>query len=302
MRLLGMTRRQRREALVFYLLISPWWVGFLIFTLGPMVASLVFSFTRYNVTQPPVFVGLKNYHQALFRDPLFWHSLRVTVTYSLSSVPLGLVFGFAMAVLLNAGIPWLSVWRALYYLPSVLSGVAVAILWTLVFEPQNGALNQLLSLVGIKGPGWIYSKQWALPSLVLMSLWGVGGSMIIYLAALQGIPTALYEAATIDGAGAWARFWHVTVPLMSPVIFFNLVIGVIGSFQAFTNAFVMTRGGPQNATLFYSLQLYYAAFRDMRMGYASMLAWVLLLIILSLTVLIFRSSSAWVYYEGELRR
>jgi multiple sugar transport system permease protein len=301
MSILGITRRERQESLIFYLMVSPWVIGFLVFTLGPMIASFVFSFTRYNISQPPAWIGLANYRRAFFEDPLFWHSMRITFTYSLVSVPLGLSAGFLVALLLNSNIPGVSVWRTLYYLPSVLAGVAVAVLWILIFNPRQGLANYMLGLVGIKGPLWIYSRQWALPSLVLMSLWGVGGGMVIYLAALQGIPTTLYEAAIIDGAGRWSRFWRVTVPLMTPVIFFNLVTGIISSFQSFTNAFVMTEGGPQNATLFYSLQLYYAAFRDVRMGYASMLGWILFIIILVMTLLILKSSAAWVYYEGELR-
>lgn len=302
--LLGTTRHERREGLVFLLFITPWIVGFLVFTLGPMMASFILSFTRYDITTPPVFIGVSNYTRA-FSGPLsklFWHSLRVTIVYSCTSIPLRLIFGFMLAMLLNSNIPAVSLWRTFFYLPSVLSGVAVAVLWMLVFEPYDGVINRLLALVGIEGPMWIYSKEWALPSLIIMSLWGVGGAMIIYLSALQGIPTALYEAATIDGAGAWVRFWSITVPLMTPIIFFNLVMGVIGSLQSFTSAYVMTGGGPQNATLFYSLQLYNAAFRDFRMGWASMLAWILFIIILCLTALIFKTSSAWVYYESEVRK
>jgi multiple sugar transport system permease protein len=175
-------------------------------------------------------------------------------------------------------------------------------LWVLVFEPRQGVINSLLALAGIEGPGWIFDKRWALPSLVIMSLWGAGGGMVIYLSALQSIPTALYEVAKIDGANTLRQLWHITLPLTTPVIFFNLVMGLIGSFQSFTNAFVMTEGGPQNATLFYSLRLYYAAFRDIRMGYASMLAWVLFLIILGLTGFMFKGSTIWVYYEGELNK
>lgn len=302
MTFLGKTRRERNEAMVFHLLISPWILGFLFFTLGPMLASLYLSFTHYNVSQPAEWIGLENYVRAFTRDRLFWHSLRVTGVYTLTSVPLSLVFGMFLAMLLNQDIPGVSLWRTIYYLPSVLSGVAVAVLWTLIFEPRQGVINSLLRIVGIEGPLWIYSKEWALPSLVLMSLWGVGGNMIIYLSGLQSIPTALYEAATIDGARSWAKFRHITIPMMTPIIFFNLVMGIIRSLQTFTNAYVMTAGGPQNATLFYSLQLYLAAFRDMRMGYASMLAWVLFVIIIAFTLIILKSSSVWVYYEANVKR
>ncbi|NLX35944.1 MAG: sugar ABC transporter permease, partial [Chloroflexi bacterium] len=192
--------------------------------------------------------------------------------------------------------------RTLYYLPSVLSGVAVAVLWTLIFHPSSGILNQILAKFGVTGPLWLYSKDWALPALIIMSLWGVGGSMIIYLSSLQGVPTTLYEAATIDGANGWKRFWNITLPMITPVVFFNLIMGIISSLQTFTNAFVMTEGGPENATLFFGLKLYYAAFRDIRMGYASMMAWVLFIIIMLLTLAVVKSSEAWVYYEGSVKR
>jgi multiple sugar transport system permease protein len=291
----------RREALWAYLLISPWIVGFIIWTAGPMLASLFLSLTEYNVVSPLRWLGLANYSSALFSDPLFWQSLKVTFTYAALSLPSGLAVGLAVALLLNLNVPGLSVWRAIYYLPSVISGVAVAVLWQYVFNPRFGVLNWALSLVGIKGPGWLADPKWALPALAIMSLWGAGGGMVLYLAALQSVPTALYDAAKVDGAGAWQRLRYVTLPMISPVIFFNLVMGTIGTFQYFTNAYVMTQGGPTNATLFYNLHLYNNAFRYFRMGYASALAWMLFVIILLLTLLIFRSSTVWVYYEGQLR-
>jgi len=290
-----------REALWAYALISPWIVGFLIWTVGPMLASLVLSFTQYNVVSPIVWRGLANYSAMFTGDPLFWQSLKVTFVYALMALPAGLVVGLAVALLLNLNVPGLSVWRAIYYLPSVMSGVAVAVLWQYVFNPRFGVLNWVLSLIGVKGPGWLADPKWALPSLAIMSLWGAGGGMILYLSALQSVPTALYDAAKVDGANAWHRLLYVTLPMISPVIFFNLVMGTIGTFQYFTNAYVMTQGGPINATLFYNLYLYNNAFRYFRMGYASALAWVLFVIILLFTLLIFRSSSAWVYYEGQLR-
>jgi multiple sugar transport system permease protein len=204
--------------------------------------------------------------------------------------------------MLNANIPGVSVWRTVYYIPSVLAGVAVAILWSSLFNPRFGIINWILSWFGTKGPGWLSSPDWALPAFIVMSLWGVGGGMIIYLAGLQGIPTTLYDAAMVDGANAWHKLRHVTLPMMTPIIFYNLVMGVIGTFQYFTNAYVMTSGGPAEATLFYNLYLYNNAFSYMKMGYASALAWILFVIVLALTVLIFRSSEAWVYYEGQLRR
>ncbi len=292
----------RREARWAYFLISPWLIGFVVFTAGPMVASLYLSLTRYNVVDAPVFLGTWNYTRIVGADPHFWKSLQVTLSYALVAVPLDLFAGFLLAFMLNARIPAVSVWRTLYYMPSVVAGVAVAILWSQLFNARFGIINWLLSLVGIHGPGWLSSPQWALPALIVMSLWGVGGGMIIYLAGLQGIPTVLYDASQVDGANAWHRLIHVTIPMITPVIFFNLVMGVIGTFQYFTNAFVMTQGGPIESTLFYNLYLYDNAFKYMQMGYASALAWILFVIVLLLTLLIFRSSATWVYYEGQLRR
>jgi len=290
-----------RESLWAYVLISPWVVGFFIWTAGPMLASFFLSFTQYNVVNPLVWLGTANYREIFTVDPLFWQSLKVTFSYAAMSLPAGLVVGLVIALLLNLQVPGLSVWRAIYYLPSVIAGVAVAVLWQYVFNPRFGVLNWALGLFGIKGPGWLADPQWALPSLAIMSLWSAGGGMILYLAALQSVPTALYDAAKIDGANAWHRLRHVTLPMISPVIFFNLVMGTIGTFQYFTNAYVMTQGGPVNATLFYNLYLYNNAFRYFRMGYASALAWILFVIILFFTLLIFRSSSIWVYYEGQLK-
>lgn len=298
-KMMTLTRREARWA---YTLIGPWILGFVAFTLGPMVASLVFSFTDYTVAKPLHFVGLKNFFVLFFEDYRFWLALRVTLTYAIFAIPIGLVLGLMLALLLNAKIPGVSVWRTVYYTPSVVSGVAVAILWAYLFNPQYGVINWLLGMIGIKGPGWLGSVDWALPALIIMSFWGVGGGMIIYLAGLQGIPTALYEAAEVDGANKIQSFFNITLPLITPVLFYNLVTGIIGTFQIFTSVFVMTAGGPNDATLFYNLYLYNNAFRYQRMGYASAMAWVLFLIVLVLTLLVFRSSSAWVYYEGELKR
>jgi multiple sugar transport system permease protein len=285
-----------------YILISPWLIGFVWLTAGPMITSAVFTFAEYDLLNPLRFIGLQNWRYMFTQDPLFWHSLRVTLTFSVVALPAGLVLGLALALLLNAKVPGLAIWRTVYYMPSVVAGVAVAVLWNQVFNPRFGIINWMLSWFGIKGPGWLQSPDWALPALIIMSLWGVGGGMIIYLAGLQSIPTTLYEAATIDGANIWQRFTRITLPLITPVIFYNLVIGIIGTFQYFTNAFVMTNGGPANATLFYNLYLYNNTFRYQRLGYGSALAWLLLFMVLIMTGLVFRSSSAWVYYEGELRK
>jgi multiple sugar transport system permease protein len=277
-------------------------LGFIVFTLGPMLASLIFSFSNYSIVSSPKLIGLANFIEIFFGDYRFWLSLRVTLTYAIFAIPMGLIIGLLLALLLNTKVPGISIWRTLFYTPSVVSGVAVAILWLYLFNPQYGLINWMLGLIGIKGPGWLASPDWALWALIIMSLWGVGGGMIIYLAGLQGIPTQLYEAAEVDGASKIRQFFSITLPLITPVLFYNLVIGIISTFQIFTSVYVMTDGGPVERTLFYNLYLYNNAFRYQRMGYASALAWILFVIVLVLTLLVFRSSAMWVYYEGELKR
>lgn len=293
---------QTREALAFYLYISPWILGFLFFTLGPLLASITISTTNWDILTDAEFVGLENYVKMFTKDRLFWQSLKVTAIYSFGGIPLQLTLSLFLAILLNQKIALLPLVRTLYYTPAVVSGVAVALLWTWIFNPDFGVINYALSLVGIEGPGWIYDENWALPALILMSLWGIGPSMIIFLAGLQGVPQQLYEAAEIDGAGLWRKFWAVTFPAISPVLLFNLVIGIINSFQVFTQAFIMTDGGPHYATHFYVFHLYNSAFRDFEMGYSSALAWTLFMLILVMTLLVFRSTPLWLYYEGEVRK
>ena len=298
----GLSALNRREEISGYVMISPWLIGFVVFLLGPLVFAFYLSFTQYDVLTPPKFIGLDNYVRMFGKDDLFWQALRVTVMYSFTSVPLALVGGLAIAVLLNQGVRGLAVFRTVYYLPAVVSGVAVALMWLWLFNPDLGLVNNFLGKLGIEGPKWFWDEHWALPTLIICSLWGLGSSMIIYLAGLQGVPTALYEAAELDGAGSWLRFWHITIPMISPVIFFNLVMGVIGSFQSFTSAYIITGGGPMNATLFYILYLYRQAFQYFKMGYASALALVLFVIILSLTLVVFSSAGSRVYYEGGVQR
>ena len=290
-----------REALTFYFCVSPWVLGFVLFTAAPMIASVWFGLTDWNFISPPSFTGVGNYVR-LINDPLFVKSLVNTASYTCASVPRGLIGGLLVALLMNQNLPGITVFRTIYYLPSVVSGVAVAMLWKWIFDPNYGMLNEALRLVGIRGPQWIYSIQWVVPSFVIMSLWGVGGAMIIYLAGLQGVPTELYEAASLDGAGPWRKLWTITIPMISPVIFFNLIMGVIGSFQIFTSSLIMTQGGPANASLFYVLYLYRNAFAYFDAGYASALAWVLFIIIILFTFLTFRSSALWVYYEGSVKK
>jgi multiple sugar transport system permease protein len=291
---------QRKEALTCYLLISPWFIGFLCFILGPMIASLYISFTEWDLLTESKWVGFENYKH-MFSDALFWQSLKVTMTYSILSVPLGLVVSLLVALLLNQAVFGMRFFRTIFYLPAVVSGVSVMVLWMYIFNPQVGLLNSLLSYLGVEGPGWIFDPKWALPSLVLMSLWGVGGGIIIWLAGLSDIPKHLYEAAEVDGANAWYKFRHITVPMLTPTIFFNLIMGIIGALQTFGEAYVMTKGGPLNSTLFFNYYLFVNAFENFKMGYASALAWFLFIIILFFTLLVFKWSAVWVHYEGERR-
>lgn len=291
-----------REAIEGYLFISPWIIGFLILTAGPMLIAFALSFMSYDVVGTPTWLGLQNFSTIFTQDDLFWTALRVTFIYVLVSVPLGIGFSFAIAILLNQSIVGLRFLRTVYYLPSLVSGVAVSLLWLWIFQPDFGILNAALAVFGIQGPKWLFSEQWALPALIIMSLWGIGGPLFIYLAALQAIPTNLYRAAAVDGANWWHRFRYITVPMMTPILFFNLVMGIIGSFQTFTQAYIMTQGGPNNATLFYILYLYENAFQYLKMGYASALALILFVIILGFTMIVFRSSVVWVYYESWTQR
>jgi len=296
----GATRRALRRNLSGWLFASPWILGFLLWTVGPMAASLFIAFTDWDLLTTPEFVGAQNF-AVMLADNLVWKSLQVTTVYALVSVPLQIALGLGLALLLNANIRLLPFYRTAFYLLSVLSGVAVALLWRWLFSTEFGLFNALLAKCGIQGPSWLGDPNWALPSLILMSLWNVGASTIIYLAGLQGIPTDLYEAAEVDGASGSVRFWRITVPMITPVLFFTLVTGFITALQVFTQAYIMTAGGPNNATLFYLLYLYRNAFEYFRMGYASALAWVLFLYILALTLLLYRWSRSWVFYEGEDR-
>jgi multiple sugar transport system permease protein len=292
------TARWLRRNLAYFIFLAPWLIGFILWTGGPLLISIYFSLNQYDIITPAVWVGLDNYHQ-LFADQLFWQSLKVTSIYTFLGVPLVMIVSLALAMLLNQKVPGLGIFRTIFYLPTVTTGVAVALLWVWLLQPDFGLINNLLwTLFGIKGPQWLYDEKWVLPALIMKSLWGVGGPMLIYLAALQGIPTHLYEAAEMDGANSWQRFWRVTVPMISPVVLFNLVLAIIGSFQVFTDAYVMTKGGPNYASYFYVYYLYQNAFQFFHMGLASAQAWILFLIILVFTAMILRSSTLWVYYES----
>lgn len=290
----------RQEARAFYLTILPWLIGFFVFMVYPMGRSLYLAFTRYELLKPPVWTGLANLER-LANDPLFGQSLKITFLYSAFSVPISSILALSVAMVLAQKLRGVNYWRTIFFLPSIISGVAIAVLWSYVFNPNFGLLNTILDWFGIQGPGWITSENWALPAIIIMSWWAtLGGQMVIYLAGLKGIPKVLYEVAEIDGAGAWAKFRNVTLPMLSPTIFFNIVVNIIGAFQVFDAAYVLTRGGPNNATHTYMLHLYETAFVFLRMGYASTLAWILFLIILVFTTLIVRSSTVWVYYESEI--
>ena len=291
-----------REAIWFYVFISPWLLGFILFTAGPIVASGALSFTHNDpVNWPPKWVGLANY-QLMWADPVFWKSLKATFYYTFASVPLSVAFATLVALLLNEKIPGVSIWRTIYYLPAIISGVPVAMMWWWIFNPSYGLLNgTLYDWFGIIGPRWLSDTNWVIPAFVIMSLWSFGGPMLIYLAAIQGVATHLYESAELDGANAVQQIWHITLPSITPVIFFNGVMAIISSFQVFTNAFIITQGGPNYASYFYVLLIWNNAFTYIaNMGYADGLSWVLFSIMLVFTWLAFRSSHAWVHYETDV--
>ena len=279
-----------------YAFIAPWLIGFLLFTAGPFLASIYFSFTRYNVVTPPVWVGTANYEALFQQDPLFWKSLGVTFRYALVAVPLGVVIAVILALFLNLNIKGIAVYRTIFFLPSIVPTVATSMIFLWILNPQIGLINGLLRSFGIIGPAWLADPNWAPWTLVFMALWGVGGSMVIYLAGLKDIPTYLYEAAILDGASAYRRMRLITLPLLTPVIFFNVVMGCIGAFQTFTQAFILTQGGPEDSTQFYALYLFNRAWRYGDMGYASAMAWILFAIVAVVTSLLFRSQKRWVHY------
>jgi multiple sugar transport system permease protein len=279
-----------------YLFIAPWLIGFAVFVAWPLAASLWLSFCRYDLVSPPQWVGIANYQELIVHDALFWRSLANTLAYVAIAVPLGVATAFGLALLLNLELRGMPVYRTVFVLPHVVPAVATSAVFLWVLNPQIGLANALLEVVGIRGPAWLQDTGWAMPSLMLMSLWGVGGAVVTYIAGLKDIPVSLYEAARVDGATALQRARHVTLPLMTPVIFFNVVMGTIGGFQYFTPAYIMTQGGPEDATLFYALYLFYRAWRYLDMGYASAMAWVLLAVVAVVTWALFRSQRRWVHY------
>jgi len=306
------SKRALKTNITGYLFISPWVLGFILFVGGPIIASVLLSFCEWDIIsglRGIKWIGFENYKNLLGftkvegkhipTDPFFWQSLKVTFIYSLTSVPIVLFVSVVTAVLLNQQVRGVKIFRTAFYLPVISASVATAILWRWVFSYEHGLFNLVLSFIGLQGPNWLGSTRWALASFVLMSIWGIGNAMIINLAGLQGIPRQLYEAAEIDGAGSVNKFIHITLPMLSPVIFFNLIIGTIYSFQVFTQALIMTNGQPANATLFYVLYLYRVAFVFYKMGYASAMAWILFGIILIITLIHFGIGRKWVHYQGE---
>jgi multiple sugar transport system permease protein len=296
-----LSRTARIEQRWGYIYISPWIVGFIIFTLGPMIASLYYSFTNYEIPFTPKWIGLANYVRALTKDELVPRAMLNTLYYVGFAVPLGLIASLSLALLLDRDIWGRAIWRTIYYLPSIVPTVASTLLFLYLFQPDYGLINSwIYDLFGVRGPGWFNDPDWVKPTFIIMALWGAGGStMIIFLAGLQNVPQELYEAAEVDGAGRWHKFLNITIPMLSPTIFFNLITGVIGAFRIFTAAYVATGGGPAYGSYFYVLHLFLNAFSYWKSGYASALAWMLFLMILVLTLVQFRLSNRWVYYESS---
>jgi multiple sugar transport system permease protein len=287
--------KNTRQNLIGFAFIFLAMLGIVVFRLGPVAVSFWLSFTDYDVVSKANFVGLANYKD-MVADPLFWKSLWNTVYYAGLSLPLRLMLALFFAMLLNQKLRGMAFFRTVFYLPSVTAGVAIALLWTWVFEPTFGVMNHVLSWLGIRGPAWLGSPEWAMPAVIIVSIWQMGQQMLIFLAGLQTIPRQLYEVAELDGANVWHKFKSVTIPLLSPIIFFNLIVGWIQAFQVFEKIYIMTGGGPVNSTMVIVMYLYKKAFTFLEMGYGSAVAWALFIIILCLTLLQFKTSK-WVYYE-----
>lgn len=293
-------KRERRKNLTGYLFASPAILGFLIFTIGPMLFSLGMSFTDYSVTGGAHFVGLDNYTNMFSgTDPYFYKALKVTAYYVLLSVPIQIVYAFLLAILLNQKVKGLSIWRTIFYLPSIVPSVALAMIWLWILDPDLGLANQLLRMVGLPTSMWIYAEETVIPTLAVMSAWTAGGTTTVFLASLKNVPSQYYEAVEIDGGNAWHKFRHITLTFMSPVLFYNIIMAIIGTFQVFTQAYIMTGGGPNNGSMFYVYYIYREAFSYSRLGSASAMSWVLFVIILVITAIFFKASDKMVYYENK---
>ncbi|WP_408612573.1 carbohydrate ABC transporter permease [Glycomyces luteolus] len=295
-----MSSRRKKEAFYFWLFISPWLIGFVGFLLGPMIASVYISLTEWDSFTAPEWVGLQNYTEALTEDPVFWKALWNTFYYAAVSVPLGLVIGVWLANLLNKRVRGRKLFRTFIYLPTLVPLVATAMVFKMVLAP-SGPLNDMLGWFGIDGPSWLIDETWVKPALIVLSAWGAGGATVLLLSAMNGIPRELYEAAEIDGATPWRQFWSVTFPQITPVIFFNLIMGLIGAFQIFSQVYILTAGGPNNASKTMVPLLFDEAFRFYHFGYASAVAWLLFIVIMAFTLIAFRTSRKWVFYETEVR-
>lgn len=295
------SKKQKNEALWGLLFVSPFIIGFAIFMLGPMLFSFIGSFTNYNLTSRMDYIGIDNFKRIFTQDDLFWKSLYNTAYYVLFNVPLTAVGSVLLAVLLNQRVRGISVFRTIFYLPSILSGVAVYVLWMQMLSPSSGLVNIVLSWFSIDGPAWLFDPDWTKPALILMKLWSVGGAMLLYLATLQNVPKQLYESAEIDGASAFARFRHITLPMITPIIFYDVVTSTIGAFQIFQEAYVMSESGtngPANSLLFYNLHMWNKAFVAFDMGYAMAMSMILFVIVLSLTFINMKLAPRWVHYGG----
>lgn len=296
-----LTGLQKEEEWAGYLFILPWLIGFGVFVIGPMIASFFISLLKADMLTPSKFVGVSNYAQAI-HDPLFWKSLVNTCYYTFATVFIGIGAGLGFALALNQRIKAINFFRTIYYLPSVVSVVALSFVWAWLLNPEIGFVNSVLGQLGLPEPRWLFSETWAMPSLIIMSIWFVGPNVVIYLAAIQGVPDYLYDAIAIEGAGAFKKFRYITFPMITPAILLTLIMNTIWSFQVFTQAYLMTDGGPNNATLTSILYLYRQAFQYFHMGYASALAWLLFVVILAITLIFFKSSSIWVFYEAEIKK
>ncbi|MEC0091193.1 carbohydrate ABC transporter permease [Paenibacillus macquariensis] len=299
---LGPRRKRRWGGAAPYLFIFPWIFGFLVFTLGPLLFSLIISLFDWPIVGKVHFIGLGNYVEMFTDDPLFWKSFGVTLKFAALFVPLNIAVGLGLAILLNQNTRGNAIFRTAFYLPSVISGVALAMIWSWVYSGDYGILNYFLSIIGVQGPDWLNDKNWSLVAMVVASLWGQGSMMLVFLAGLKGIPKDLYESASIDGAGKIRQFISITIPMLSPTILFNLITSIIAAFQQLTLALLLTGGGPMKSTYFYAMYMYENAFKFFKMGYSAANAWFMFLIVLTLTFLVFKSSEAWVFYEGEMKR
>lgn len=278
----------KKKRLNGYFFVAPWLIGLTLFVIGPIIASFILSFTSYDMINPPRWIGLTNYKILFTLDPTFWKALGNTFYYMFGSVFLKVLLGLVFAVLLNNAGKFMGIFRTIFFLPVVLPAVPVMFFWMMLFNPRSGLINQFLSFFGINGPLWLNSPVWSKPALIIMSLWGIGGIIVIFLAGLQGIPTELYEAAELDGANKFKIFWKITVPMLRPIIFFNFMTGLIGASQIFTEAYIMTGGGPLESTKFVNLLIYQLAFKDVRMGYASTIAVIMFLILIPMTLFLFK--------------